>query len=606
MPGFSRLLTGVLLGTVVVVSPTPAQQQFATGVDLVPVDVRVVDQRGNPVHGLTARDFQVFEDGVAREIKVFSEVRDVATGARTSAGPPSDVAGAPEPTRDKRVFVIYLGRGRLQHPAMGVDAALDFVRRGLKPGDALALMAWNRATQFTGDREALVRVLERFRDGHPSIEQALRLYFSGVRAVWDPSAPIPATIQARIDGVFATDMAAPGPSAPASGPPSLRGRDEAARSVRDALLTRSLDAGGEHGRLSSLAEDPELFGFGFDDLDSFAELNTQGLQDLVGLYGAVSYLSMVEGEKHLIYITEYGLYTPRADDDRSLAARAANARVAISIVHSGGVSFAAAPLLAVPTTSAADPPQTTEARVTNLMIDRAPLRAPGAPNISAAADWRQATSNTLAEKTGGYFTSTSYASSFFERINRTSGSYYQIGYEPTRSARGGSARVITVQVNRSNVGLSYRRTYTPPDRSPALTRRAVMSEMRIGAAAVSPTLATDLQVSGTATASAAGAFDLEIHVSPEHLTFTTDATTGTTTLSLEVAVFCTGQRNALVGHVWQTVTTPLAADAFARLKLHGLTIRSRVPVSAIVQGARVVVYDSATDRLGSAAVVMPR
>lgn len=43
--------------------------------DLVPFEVSVTDKDGNPVRGLDAKDFKIFEDGIEREIDFFQPVR---------------------------------------------------------------------------------------------------------------------------------------------------------------------------------------------------------------------------------------------------------------------------------------------------------------------------------------------------------------------------------------------------------------------------------------------------------------------------------------------------------------------------------------------------
>ena len=55
-------------------SPSPSQQPFRTGVEAVEIDVRVLDDQGRPVTGLTAADFEVLEDGVRQDIRVFTPV----------------------------------------------------------------------------------------------------------------------------------------------------------------------------------------------------------------------------------------------------------------------------------------------------------------------------------------------------------------------------------------------------------------------------------------------------------------------------------------------------------------------------------------------------
>src|SRR5260370_17777517 len=44
---------------------------FTAGTQLVVETVRVTDRKGNPVQGLTARDFTVTEDGALQEIRIF-------------------------------------------------------------------------------------------------------------------------------------------------------------------------------------------------------------------------------------------------------------------------------------------------------------------------------------------------------------------------------------------------------------------------------------------------------------------------------------------------------------------------------------------------------
>src|SRR6516225_4868721 len=73
-----RLLTTalvLLIGTEVGLGARPQQGQrtFKAGVDLVSFAVTVVDKQGKPVTGLTADDFQVFENGKPQTVKFFAE-----------------------------------------------------------------------------------------------------------------------------------------------------------------------------------------------------------------------------------------------------------------------------------------------------------------------------------------------------------------------------------------------------------------------------------------------------------------------------------------------------------------------------------------------------
>src|SRR5262245_25904919 len=176
---------------------------------LVPIDVRVVDSNGKPITDLKKEDFAVLENGSPQTIRLFA-TRAITAEAPSATVPVNEplppwrelTAGAEPSLANARVFVIAFGRGRLQAPARGVDASMAFVRDRLLPQDRVAVMAWNRATNFTTDRAGILTLLERFKKDHLKIEADLRQYFSGLRAVFS-SGEIPPAIQAEIDAVFA-------------------------------------------------------------------------------------------------------------------------------------------------------------------------------------------------------------------------------------------------------------------------------------------------------------------------------------------------------------------------------------------------------------------
>ena len=121
----------------------PPPPKFRTGVVIVPVDVRVLDRNGKPVTDLTQADFTVLEDGAPQEIRHFS-----ARGLAPAPVPPEakpavrTASSSPTQTQSSRIFLIVLGRGRLQYPSKGVDAVIHFVRNRLLPQDQVAVLAF--------------------------------------------------------------------------------------------------------------------------------------------------------------------------------------------------------------------------------------------------------------------------------------------------------------------------------------------------------------------------------------------------------------------------------------------------------------------------------
>ena len=160
VPAIALLLTGA---GALAQQPPQTLPSVRVRIAMVPVDVRIVDRQGNPVTDLKQEDFTLLEDGVPQDIRHFSTQTLAADPAARDAGlalrraPGADVAPA-----NKRVFLVMLGRGRHQPVVGGVDALSAFVRERLLPQDRIALMAWNRATDFTTDHALIARTVARY------------------------------------------------------------------------------------------------------------------------------------------------------------------------------------------------------------------------------------------------------------------------------------------------------------------------------------------------------------------------------------------------------------------------------------------------------------
>ena len=95
-------VAAALLASAFIVPPQAPQYQDAVVVHLVDVDVVVTDRRGDPIHGLTAADFELFENGVRKEITHFDEVRDTR---RVVANAPAAQQQEPPPARALAIFI---------------------------------------------------------------------------------------------------------------------------------------------------------------------------------------------------------------------------------------------------------------------------------------------------------------------------------------------------------------------------------------------------------------------------------------------------------------------------------------------------------------------
>ncbi len=72
-------------------------------------------------------------------------------------------------------------------------------------------------------------------------------------------------------------------------------------------------------------------------LDQYARQGVQTAQDIENLYTGINYLKYFDGEKHLVYVTEGGLFLPRLENEHSIAALAADGRVVIDVLQTGGL-----------------------------------------------------------------------------------------------------------------------------------------------------------------------------------------------------------------------------------------------------------------------------
>lgn len=522
----------------------PQPGAIRTAVTLVPVDVRVLDRDGRPITGLTAADFTVFEDGVRQEIAHFSADALVPARSPAKAVPQlRRVAGLnPAARREQRTFLIVLGRGRLQDVSKGFDALIDLVQNRLLPQDHVAVVAYNRATDFTVRHDQTQRVLERLRDTNASIESKLDHHFSGLQLAFG-AGDIPDRIQASIDGAF-EDADVRARELPPTRVP------EEARFDFDIRRAHEYADPSSGGSLRQLAQSHEAYG------------------DLLNLYMAVDYLRFVEGEKHVIFVSEQGLVgLARSENSNSLAALAADARVAIHTVQTGGV------------------PTSWAGRI---------FMGP-----SWAQRWAMNDARAVARTTGGTATFYSYASEAIERIDRSTRFQYALGYSPTNANWDGRFRRIEVRVNRPGATLRYRRGYFARQQLVPYDRRQFLTYNRVMAAGAWGAPLADIPVTVTAAAQdSPGRVNVEIAIDPAGVSFREEG--GYRLATLDVAVFAGAAKGALAGELWQTLELKLDTAAYERIKTDGILHSARVEVNVPARDVKAVVYQYDVDRVGSA------
>ena len=143
--------------------------------------VLVKDKNGNPVEGLTEKDFTVTEDGAPQEIKFFEYQRleeilnaeplpPIGAPKYFEKLPHTQISGeVPGKTqyKDHRLLALYFDMTAMPPPDQlrALDAATKFIKKQMTPADLVAIIQYaggsvQVAQDFTADRERLLGIIQ--------------------------------------------------------------------------------------------------------------------------------------------------------------------------------------------------------------------------------------------------------------------------------------------------------------------------------------------------------------------------------------------------------------------------------------------------------------
>ena len=569
-------IAAILTASLAAQQPPPQTQKppvFRAGTALVPVDVRVLDRDGKPVTDLTPEEFVVLENGVAQRITHFG-THAFTPGEPTPNSRPTPRAGGAQLVgpENRRVFLVVLGRGRLQEPSKAMDALLTFVRDRLLPQDYVAVLAWNRATAFSQDHTVATSLIRRFREQHYDIEMMLTNQFGGLGAIYG-SRHLNAAIQKKVNAVF--DLPDTRTAIPASEMPGAAKAAERAQQAAMDLLTGQ----GQAARVAAGGSTVDVIGAAMYanrplDFDDFVAETRQSMQDMDNIYTGIEYLRHMEGEKHLIFVTEQGINMPSADDDRSVTAVATDARVAIHTIQTGGVDARLANV------------NTSSTTVTHLGFGLSALR-------------------TLAERTGGLVSVSNSGDTAISRILSATSFGYQLAYNPIDPTLNNRYRKIEVQVKRPGVRVLHRQGYFARTEAP-YDRRQYLSYTRILAATRWGPDISDIKVDFKASdrnENGSRSAYIEATVDASRFSYTR-APDGRREITLNVGIFCFDRERQTTGELWQPIDLRLTEETYASMLKTGLTFNVLVPVKMPPANVKMVIYDFTGDLLGSRLRIM--
>ncbi len=574
--------------------PLSAQQQpqqvpgtIRTSITMVPIDVRVLDRGGRPVTDLTRDDFVITENNVPQRIAHFTSHGLVPDEEAADEAIALNRPDAPLQQQNRRVFLLLMGRGRMTGPVKELESLQEFVRDRLLPQDLVAFAGYNRATDFTTDHEKIAGVVARYKARHTRIEAMLSQWFSGLRAVYG-SKEIPKHIQAEIDAIFEEGSSLPVRSMASGQIPDTQQIRSDVRRTGDALVTSELNSRRMASTLDTVAgETANALNLSFDD---YVERHTEQLQDLAALYSGIDYLRRMEGEKHVTFLTPKGLLLPRVENDRTLGAIAADARVVLNIVHTGGVVGAA--------------PVRIGQRPDGAMIMR--KDAVPAPSMVFAQTFTISALRRISDITGGQMVAFRHGRDFFARVDDSTRFGYLLGYSPTDSDLDGRFRNIVVSVRRPGVTVHYRRGYFATPQLVPVDRRTFLTFTRLNSAGMYTGELNDIRVSMAEpiVSGSEGQLTLEVSgtIDPSRVKFTTE--NGRHVATLDLGIYAGDARQRIVGESLTKIELKLMPASFESALKDGTPFTARIPINNRPRYVKTIVYDYGADLLGTALVRM--
>ena len=583
VPVLLCVLSAAALGASAQQKPdTPPQPTFRSGTTVVPVDVRVVDRSGKPIKGLQASDFTITEDGRPQTIVHFS-FQELTPQPEAGEDRPLEYRkplGEAVAPQTKRIFLIVLGRGRQVGPVKGVEAAMRFVKNRVLPQDRVAVLAYNRATDFTTDHAGVTETLNRYWKTHEEIEALLRQRFSGLAAQYG-SNEYPPSIQKLIDSIFRAPGAVTSRRVDGIDSPDdtalAKDRRKQADLIQRAEIAKQRVADGTATVFDQSAiDEASMLDEGFDE---YVEKSFDTKSDLGNIYAGIRYLRQLDGEKHLVFLTPGGLFLPRAENGNSIASFANDSRVTVDVIHTHGVL---------------------PAQVISTSMGRGGATYSVTMPSAFPQMFQNATSKDVARLTGGQMMAYRGGDDFFKRLDDTTRAQYLLGYTPANGNWDGRYRRIDVKVNRKDAQVLYRHGYAARRETTPLNRQEYLTYTRIASAANVTRDIDDVQVAVETPAIDGATVTATLRIQPGALRM--KLTDGFYIGKSEIVAFAGDQKQTMVGELWQTLDFKLTEENYQKFQREGLRFTLRIPVKGQPRFVKAIVYDYAADLIGSAMV----
>ncbi|MCM3880870.1 MAG: VWA domain-containing protein [Vicinamibacterales bacterium] len=580
-PALISTLLFLLAGATWIAAQAPDQTAptFKVSVNYVDVDVTVTDANGQFARGLTRSDFELLEDGVPQKIEAFSlvELPNARPGGVRFSGRvvPADVRSNRD-VASGRVYLIVLDDLNVSsfRTSQVRKNARQFVEQNFGEHDIAAVVSTSGrkqvAQEFTSDPARLLAAIDGF------IGQRLR-----------------SAEEERIDNYYQAQL--------------LSGLNEQTQT--------------DDPQNSTTVLNPITRNMSFDPSNLEREQRAVGVLDT--LRNLATYLEGVRGRRKALLLFSEGLDYPMADVFSSAGGNviaratqdalnaAARANVNFYTIDPRGLIGMSTDLLETMKTAGPDYAGTDPTR---------PVGTPysGVQALMAEMRLTQDSLRTLAEGTGGFAAvDTNSVSEVFDRIVRTNGQYYLLGYTPPNHPRNGRFHRIEVRVKRPGLKASARRGYPSPsgktpdeERREQATRRALDerrggstdTSMELRAALNSPVQQGGLALSVHASAFRNTAKDasvaLTVELQGDALVFAQQPN-GLFTDTPEISYFSLNEDGRAQRGTRSALNLAIRPETYQRVKTLGLRLNTRSTFAAGRYQLRIGARDPATGASGT-------
>jgi hypothetical protein len=171
----------------------------------------------------------------------------------------------------------------------------------------------------------------------------------------------------------------------------------------------------------------------------------------------------------------------------------------------------------------------------------------------------------------------------------------------------GKYRNITVDVNRKNVSVIYRRGYTARSDPPPIDPRELLARERFLDAAAGDLPLDDIKVQANAAAvlRSGGARQVRVELKIDASRLSLTHADGRWQGSIDLMILCGDSNQDVVGKLEQRMTLNFDEARYAQQAMAGgIPYVVIVPVTGAATRVKVLVYDYGNDRLGTANVTL--